>query len=378
MFNSGGKLKMLRIERLPGRLLEVSRVSKRFGDVDILRTVTFSIPAGAITVLLAPSGEGKSTLAEIIAGIQTPDSGQILIDNLDITRSKADQRAIALAPQEWELFPHLSAMENVAFGLWARGATLEHRHSVATFWLDRIGLKGRSTARPNQLSGGQQQRVALARALAVPGSFAILDEPFANVDQDTREILRRVVKEEATNGKGLLLITHDRNDALLLADTVVCLSRRQVAQIGTPEDVYRYPASLEVAGLTGEASFVPAALFYRPFEFGVPGRDDPPLMGCASSGRAGPTQSQGAIVRPEWIDVVDGDYFHLQGEVSGVDFLGSRYLWTVDLGGTTIAVDARSGVALGSGVRLAIRHAMTAQGPMTPQLGGTQPSETGQ
>ncbi len=326
--------------------LEVEGVSKRFGRTQVLHHISFSMRAGAVTVLLGPSGTGKTTLGEIIAGVVPLDAGRIHFDGVDITHARAEQRGIALAPQAWELFPHLSAKENVAFGLWAHRVPRGDRLRIATEYLRRAGLAGREDALPHQLSGGQQQRVALVRALAAPGRFVVLDEPFANVDQDTRQILRSLVEEEAARGKGILLITHDRNDALLLADTVVCLHGGSVAQVGTPEEIYRTPRSLSAARLTGEASLVPADHLLGPV---VADTGD-----GEHGGPVGGDHAYGLILRPEWLKVVpDGD-FHLEGTVTKVDYLGAEFVLTVDLGKTELLVYSKHNVAAGSAVRLAI------------------------
>ena len=267
--------------------LSVGQVYKHRGGMVVLSGVTFSVRAGQIVALLGPSGSGKTTIGEIITGILPPDSGTISIDGRDVTQVPAHLRRIPLAPQDWELFPHLTALENVAFGLKVAGVNRSDRRRRSIALLEEVGLAHKLAALPHQLSGGQQQRVCFARALAVPSQYVIVDEPFANVDQDTRTDLRRVLADVADRGRGVLFITHDRLDALQLADEVVCLVGGRVAMNGTPQEVYSSPASLDVALLTGDAFLLP-----------VPA---PSTGGFWNVGAASPEGPYAVLARPEWL-----------------------------------------------------------------------------
>lgn len=332
--------------------LEVENLSKVYGRNRVLRQVSLSMAQGEVAALLGPSGSGKTTLGEIISGVTKPDTGKVMLGGVDMTSRRAEQRGISLAPQEWELFPHLSALHNVAFGLWTHGVSRQTRISLSESWLEKVGLGEKASALPHQLSGGQQQRIALARALAAPNGFAVLDEPFANVDQDTRRTLRELVRGEAERGKGILLITHDREDALLLADMVICLHRGRVVQTGTPQEVYEKPSSLLAARLTGDASQVPASALQAPARVWID-RAGPVSLDPANSEVRGKYH---LVIRPDWLEVVDGPPFHFEGIVSKLEYRGGNFLITVNIGDSVALVFLRRRVLTGKRVRLLIRN----------------------
>lgn len=241
--------------------IEVARLTKSYGRLKALDDVSLWIRPGELTAVLGPSGSGKSTLGEVLAGTLRPDRGLVRVDGADVTLWPAHRRGIPLAPQEWDLFPHLTAAENIAFSLRARGVAWAEQREISAAMLARVGLAGRGHALPHQLSGGQQQRVAVARTLAMRSRYAVLDEPFANVDKDTRALLGGLLREEVQVGKGIVFVTHDQSDGLSLADRVIGLVDGVVVANGTPADVYAAPASLAAARLTGDAFLVPLSVF---------------------------------------------------------------------------------------------------------------------
>ena len=233
--------------------LQISGVRKRFGQQEVLRGVDLTVPHGRITAVLGPSGGGKSTLLRIVAGFERADHGSIVIAGNDVTRLTPERRHVGVVPQEGALFPHLDVAGNIGFGL-PRGAASAARVDEV---LHLVGLQEYADRRPDQLSGGQQQRVALARALAPRPSIILLDEPFSSLDASLRAEVRDEVFDvlHATEATAIL-VTHDQQEALSVADEVAVLLDGRFAQVGTPSSLYEVPASLDVATFVGDAVVV--------------------------------------------------------------------------------------------------------------------------
>ena len=221
-----------------------------------INSVFLSIEAGRFFCLLGPSGCGKTTLLRLIGGYLKPNHGQIFIAGRNVTRKPPEQRHIGMVFQNYALFPHLSARENVAFGLEVQKVPRAEREQRVEAILDRVGLSLAERDRPpKRLSGGQQQRVALARALVIQPKLLLLDEPFANLDRQLRERLRTELKQlQRQTGVTTILVTHDQEEALALADRVGLMLNGQFLQIDTPANLYQYPASPLVARSLGEAN----------------------------------------------------------------------------------------------------------------------------
>jgi molybdate transport system ATP-binding protein len=220
--------------------------------------VEISVEPGEVLAVLGPNGSGKSTLLRALAGLTAIDRGHIVIDGTTVDEPATDtfvapeQRSVGVVFQDYLLFAHLSALENVAFGLRARGVDRSAARATAASWLERVGLEAFQSARPAQLSGGQAQRVALARALATEPTMLLLDEPLAALDVSTRQDVRRSLRDHLTTFAGMrLLVTHDPVDAYALADRVAILEHGRIAQIGTIADVTAHPRSRYVAELVG-------------------------------------------------------------------------------------------------------------------------------
>ena len=228
--------------------IEVRNVSRRFGAFDALKDVSFSVPAGQLVALLGPSGGGKTTMLRIIAGLDTADSGSVLLEGEDATTVSVRKRGVGFVFQHYALFRHMSVFENVAFGLRVRPketrpAEDEIKKKVHAL-LELVQLDFLADRLPSQLSGGQRQRVALARALAVEPKVLLLDEPFgaldANVRRELRQWLRRLHEDIHLTS---VFVTHDQEEALDLADRVVIINRGAIEQDGTAEDVLERPAT---------------------------------------------------------------------------------------------------------------------------------------
>jgi len=241
--------------------IDVQAVSKRFGDFCALDDVTLVVPEGSLTALLGPSGSGKSTLLRIIAGLEGPDTGSILIDGNDVTAAKVQDRCIGFVFQHYAAFAHMSVRENVAFGLRIRKRPRAEIRERVDELLALVGLNKWSEQRPDQLSGGQRQRMALARALAVEPRVLLLDEPFgaldANVRTELRRWLRRLHDEQQVT---TVLVTHDQEEAMDVADTIAVMNTARIEQVGSPRDVYDRPATEFVMGFLGPVSRIDGRL----------------------------------------------------------------------------------------------------------------------
>lgn len=241
-----------------GGRVEVVGVSKSFGPNQVLRDVTFTASPGSVTALLGPSGQGKTTLLRIAAGFERADSGELRIDGETLSGPSVmvppERRGIGYVPQDAALFPHLDVAQNVGFGL-PRGCG-ERIDEM----LNLVGLGDFRRHRPAELSGGQRQRVALARALAPQPRVVLLDEPFSALDAGLRAEVRddaiAILRAARTT---TLLVTHDQDEALELADHVVLLLRGTVAQAGTPQSIYESPAGVDVARFIGQANLFAGA-----------------------------------------------------------------------------------------------------------------------
>jgi iron(III) transport system ATP-binding protein len=237
---------------------ELHGVHKSYGaSTPVLTGIDLDIASGELTAILGPSGSGKTTLLRVIAGFERVDAGTVAIDGSIVDDGRRftppERRRIGYVPQEGALFPHLTVAGNIGFGLPRRARTPGRIAEL----LDLIGLAPLGRRYPHELSGGQQQRVALARALAINPKLVLLDEPFSSLDAALRASVRAdVVRVLRTAGATALLVTHDQDEALSMADRVAVLRNGVIAQVGTPQDLYEHPADLDIARFLGEANVV--------------------------------------------------------------------------------------------------------------------------
>jgi iron(III) transport system ATP-binding protein len=241
--------------------LQVRGLSKSFGEVRVLHDLDLDVGEGSVTAVLGASGCGKTTLLRLVAGFEAPDAGTIEVGNRQVAGPGVDvppeRRRVGLVPQEGLLFPHLDVAGNVGFGL-PRGSLRAAR--VAEL-LEVVGLEGMAKRRPNELSGGQQQRVALARALAPMPDLVLLDEPFNALDASLREAVRSDVRAALhAVGATAVLVTHDQEEAMSMADSVAIIRDGRVVQSGSPRQIYAAPVDAVVAQFVGEAVLLPATV----------------------------------------------------------------------------------------------------------------------
>lgn len=311
--------------------LEIKQLSKRFGSFTALADVNLSVAQGEFVVLLGPSGCGKTTLLRAIAGLERQDSGQIWHAGSDISHAPPAQRDYGIVFQSYALFPNLTVGDNVAYGLKSRrtgptpGAVGAHQRVADMLAL--VGLPGIDEKYPTQLSGGQQQRVALARALATSPRLLLLDEPLSALDAIERVRLRSEIRQlQSKLGITTLMVTHDQEEALSMADRIVVMKSGRVQQIGTPQDVYSAPFNDFVADFIGRGNLLDATVQKDAmFQFGAVN------LRCASALPGAALHR--FYVRPEDIclhSITDLSENSFTVKVSKTEFMGSSYLVTLE------------------------------------------------
>jgi sulfate transport system ATP-binding protein len=246
--------------------ISVVEVGKRFNGFTALDEVSLAIPEGSLTALLGPSGSGKSTLLRVIAGLEQPDSGQVLLNDEDVTARPARERGIGMVFQHYAAFKHMTVYDNVAFGLTIRRRPRGEIRARVQELLELVQLEGLAQRYPAQLSGGQRQRMALARALAVEPSVLLLDEPFgaldARVRKELRAWLRRLHDEVHVT---TIIVTHDQEEAMEVAGQIAVLNEGRIEQVGSPRDLYERPANEFVMGFVGPVNRL-GDTFVRPHD----------------------------------------------------------------------------------------------------------------
>lgn len=294
------------------------------GRVAALRGISLDVKRGEVLSILGPSGCGKSTVLRLIAGLETPDEGQIWLDGRKVAAHDSwvppEKRRVGLVFQDYALFPHLTVGKNIAFPLsgWPSGKRKQRIKEL----LNLVGLEGIDGRYPHELSGGQQQRVALARALAAEPDVVLLDEPFSSLDAENRAVMRMQVHSILKNlGSTVVFVTHDQEEALLLGDRVAVMSTGKIEQIGTPEEIFQRPASRFVAEFLGISSFLPAIVTPRGIqtELGLN-----PQVETTSPGT--PVE---VLVRPDDLSLYEDPLG--EGRVIRSVFRGMDYLYEVGL-----------------------------------------------
>jgi len=318
--------------------LLIEGLTKRFGDRAALDGLGLRVGGGEVFVLLGGSGSGKTTLLRCVGGFEVPDAGRIMLEGADISALPAHKRAVNTMFQSYALFPHMSVAENVGFGLRQAGVGKAETAQRVAALLKLVRLEDYGVRRPAQLSGGQKQRVALARALARRPSLLLLDEPFSALDRNLREDTRaEFLRIQRALGITSILVTHDQEEALAMADRIGVMQAGQLAQVGTPVELYERPANRFVAEFMGVANFLPAVVRER-------GRGTTLLR--LAEGNA-PVRSTAAAtlgsqvtlaLRPERLAMGGTGENRLEGVVTAVSYRGASLDVTVRVGAAMLLV----------------------------------------
>ncbi|MGN1416875.1 MAG: ABC transporter ATP-binding protein [Oscillospiraceae bacterium] len=306
--------------------VELKNINKSFGDFKASDNVSFSIEKGRLIGLLGPSGSGKTTILRMIAGLEHPDSGEIIIDGKVVNDIPASKRGIGFVFQSYALFRYMTVYDNIAFGLKVQKADKKYIDERVRELIDLIGLTGLEKRYPSQLSGGQRQRVAFARALAPNPQLLLLDEPFAAIDAKVRQELRSWLREMITRlGVTSIFVTHDQDEAIEVADEIIVTNKGRIEQIGTPIEVYRNPQTTFTASFFGHTAFLEDYRQFSSFD-DIEGADK-------------------AIVRPEFVKAAKKNENIIyrssasEGEVLQVSFRGNSIELLISVNGSIITAN---------------------------------------
>lgn len=343
--------------------IELRNLSKQFGDLTAVSDVTVTVEDGELLCLLGPSGCGKSTTLRMIGGLETPSSGEVNIGGADVTDTPPYERDTSIVFQNWELFPHKSVLENVAFGLKMQGVGKDERRSRAREMLERVEMNGYESYDPADLSGGQKQRVALARSLAVDPEVLLLDEPLSNLDKRLREQVEIRIKEIHDQlEKTFIYVTHNQDEAFTLADRIGIMNDGRLVQVGDPIDVYQNPHNQFIEEFLGDTNIVTGTVR---FDDGLPvvETDFGSRVALPEAARVDSGDTIRISFRPEFLTVrraadepPSGHDTVLEGTVENILYRGAMVRYYVRVNGTELFVDRHVGnrldLAAGTNVQL--------------------------
>ena len=349
-----------------GARIVLNDVTKYYGDVGAVLGVTLDVAPGEILTLLGSSGSGKTTTLLIVAGFHAPSSGDVWVDERDVTNLPPERRNVGIVFQHYALFPHMSVAENIAFPLRMRGLRSSDICSKVTAALELVRMSGFDTRYPSQLSGGQQQRVALARATVFQPPVLLLDEPLGALDKKLRDKMQLELKElQSKTGITMIYVTHDQTEALSLSDRIAVMHDGRIEQIGTPSDLYERPATRFVADFVGDSNFLSGIVTSR--------RSDkclistPDQLSCvasvSNSDHSGSTVDM--LVRPERIVVgerAESLSNSFLGTVEDISYVGDAIKYRVALSERTVVTvkvpntgQSTQGLGKGSSLRIGWR-----------------------
>ena len=336
--------------------IEFHKVSKRYGEVTAVRDVSFEIAPRTLVTLLGPSGCGKTTILRMIAGLELPTAGTIRIGDVDVTKVPAAERDVSMVFQSYALFPHMSVLENVGYGLSVSGVAKAAARDKANAALATVGLTGLGDRLPSELSGGQQQRVAVARALVLEPSVLLFDEPLSNLDARLRRQMREEIRDlQQRLGLTVVYVTHDQSEALAVSDRIIVMDKAVIAQEGAPRELYARPKDAFVAGFMGEANRVRGTLKRRDSTDGDVALG-PLTVPLAHRGL--PDGEIDVAIRPEAIQLEAAGASPLEGVVRKAAYLGYTMEYTIDTSiGALFTIDNRVERPLAAGTTVAVAFA---------------------
>lgn len=325
--------------------VELKGINKNFGDFQASKDVNFGIEKGSLVALLGPSGSGKTTILRMIAGLETPDTGDIFIDEKRMNDIPPAARGIGFVFQNYALFRYMTVFDNIAFGLEIQKKNKSEIKKRVEELLELTGLSGMEKRYPNELSGGQRQRVAFARALAPNPSLLLLDEPFAAIDAKVRQELRTWLREMIKRvGITSIFVTHDQDEAVEVADQIIVTNKGRVEQIGAPLSIYKTPETPFVSEFIGQSSVIEDYHKLRGFSEG---------------------DYEGAVIRPEFVEAFKPDNKRFEtvikateeGTIRGILFRGNHLEVTLDVNGVTLTTQRsleRRDVTVGEKMRVLV------------------------
>ncbi len=332
--------------------VEFQGVSKRYGPVAAVDDISFTIAKGTLVTLLGPSGCGKTTTLRLIAGLEHASSGKISIGGKEVTKLSAADRDVSMVFQSYALFPHLTVLQNVCYGLRASGRRRDEAEAMAGEKLALVGLAGFEARLPSELSGGQQQRVAVARAIVLEPEVLLFDEPLSNLDAKLRRHVRDEIRAlQQSLNLTVVYVTHDQQEALAVSDRIIVMSNARIAQDGTPRALYEAPVSRFVADFIGDANLLPVVVGRIEGEMAEVTLGSVSLLLPHHGARPGPAE---LAVRPQAVQLAtSGD--GMPARVAKAAYLGSHMEYEVSLDGVekpvfVIAPDVAHPLAAGAAV----------------------------
>ncbi|GAB6137778.1 ABC transporter ATP-binding protein [Halanaerobaculum tunisiense] len=321
--------------------IRLENLTKSFAEEQVIANLNIKVNPGELVALLGPSGCGKTTTLKLISGLLQPDTGDILFNQESVVDVATETRGAVLVFQDYLLFPHFNVADNIAFGLKMQGAKEEYQRQRVKELLDLVNMSGYEEHTPQELSGGQQQRVALARALAINPEVLLLDEPLTNLDANLRGEMQQLIcdlhdKQEMTS----MFVTHDRDEAMLIADQIAVMNQGQIEQVGSPEELYKHPRTRFVANFLGAANYISgnyqAGLFHfsegkLPVESSVVAPEVELVEG----------EKLELMLRPEFVSLARAEKEttgQLTGTITSREFVGERICYQIDTGTQMIKV----------------------------------------